>query len=329
MPYSSERRWQLAGQASDYLIFTWWDERVHKEGTPISHLLFANQLRKWLASPSSSPVLIDIYQSIGGQPPPRGTYPLQREEYERLLENQLQRAFLDGRLIALSLPSLVESLGGKAPTGQSAISVQANAVDTTPPTAPGSPRDVVSPEEAKKLFQDFSSRTDIPFNYPSDCCYARAHAMCRIADSQGITCQKDWVFDKGWGTPGTQSSLHPHGQNGKPLLFPDETGVRSPVQWVYHVAPLVQVQQPTGEIVPMVLDPSIAKGPLTRDEWRQIQGNPADARNYITDKETFFYNPIDKTSHTATQEDTEQVFAEHRESRDTALKAEQDLRKTQ
>jgi hypothetical protein len=146
--------------------------------------------------------------------------------------------------------------------------------------------------------------------------------MCRIAESQGIKCYKDWVFDKDWGTTNGRSSLHPMGSNGKPVLFPSEEGIREPVQWVYHVAPLVQVQQADGSITPMVLDPSIAKSPLTREQWRRIQNAPQDVQNYITEGDVFFYDPLEKSADTASPQQVAEVFEDHRASRDTALAAE-------
>lgn len=77
-----------------------------------------------------------------------------------------------------------------------------------------------------------------------------------------MTTKELWYFDKDWGTQEAQASLHPTKPDGTPVTFPDETGTERPVQWVYHVAPLIKVQQEDGSIQESVLDPSVSDRPL-------------------------------------------------------------------
>ena len=69
-----------------------------------------------------------------------------------------------------------------------------------------------------------------------------------------------------------------------------------PVSWDYHVAPMVCVRDAGGQIQKMVFDPSIAKEPLTIDQWRAVQGGPAGQHAAETDATPFHYRPDSFTS---------------------------------
>jgi hypothetical protein len=49
---------------------------------------------------------------------------------------------------------------------------------------------------------------------------------------------------------------------------PEDTGV---VEWTYHVAPVVLVDQGDGTVQQMVIDPSLFDGPALLDEWLDAQ----------------------------------------------------------
>jgi len=123
-----------------------------------------------------------------------------------------------------------------------------------------------------------------------DCCYSRAHSMCRMMESKGIESEKMWYFNKNWGTGSSSTDLHPHKADGSPVSFPDTTGNDMPVQWVYHVAPLVKVTKADGTTQDMVMDPSLADHPLTKDEWKKIQGSPAGAYEETSDSKAYLSN---------------------------------------
>ncbi len=108
----------------------------------------------------------------------------------------------------------------------------------------------VTLQQARQIFRDMANESDIAFNYPLDGCYARAHIMSRrIAQRYGVTPSKAWAFGDL-----RVSTATPYGQ----------------VEWGYHVAPAIPVSQPDGSTQMMVIDPSIADGPVTAQRWAEI-----------------------------------------------------------
>lgn len=139
------------------------------------------------------------------------------------------------------------------------------------------PPSVVSEAQATQLFNDMAGTSCdpftvpppcIPFLYPDDGCYARAHEMIRLMRLQGIEGEKIWIF--GGLNPAT--SNHPDCQVG----------------WWYHVAPTLQVNTSSG-IEKRVIDPSLMTGPATQDAWRARQSDPA-ATFEFTDARPFWPN---------------------------------------
>lgn len=110
--------------------------------------------------------------------------------------------------------------------------------------------------EWMKHFKD--KRTDIPFNWPRDCCYTRAREMAIELKSQGCTVGKVWNYAP------PRDSLRAQTPNVK----------EGYVKWGYHVAPTVPVRRKDGSVADMVLDPSLSDQPLTPEEWKGLQGNP-------------------------------------------------------
>lgn len=82
----------------------------------------------------------------------------------------------------------------------------------------------------------------IPFRYPVDGCFARAHAVRRILLNNGYDCQKIFLY-------GNLAA-----KNG------------CCVTWGYHVAPLVDVSTSSGTVT-RVLDPSLFSSPVSIDVW--------------------------------------------------------------
>lgn len=89
----------------------------------------------------------------------------------------------------------------------------------------------------------------IPFNYPDDGCWGRAHEMCRLMIAAGITPEKVWIF----GNLRAASQNNPNCQ----------------VLWGWHVAPTLNV---SGQIY--VIDPSLFNGPVIQATWAGVQGDP-------------------------------------------------------
>jgi hypothetical protein len=160
---------------------------------------------------------------------------------------------------------------------------------STPPApgaGPGSepedpPPSVVSEAQAAQLFNDMAATSCdpatvpppcIPFLFPDDGCYARAHEMVRLMRLQGIEAEKIWIFASSDSSLKPATSNHPNCQVG----------------WWYHVAPTLQVNTSSG-IEKRVIDPSLMTGPATADAWRTRQADPA-ATFQFTDARSFWPN---------------------------------------
>ncbi|MEK6626596.1 MAG: protein-glutamine glutaminase family protein [Bdellovibrionota bacterium] len=134
---------------------------------------------------------------------------------------------------------------------------------------------VVSPTRVQELFAAMASQSHIPFRYPDDGCYARAHEMSRLLERHyGIITAKAFIE----GDLRVQTANHPSGQ----------------VTWWYHVAPVVLVKK-NGRNVPYIIDPSLFNRAVPLEEWYNIQTQHATARRdrlYFTNR--FGYTPNDR-----------------------------------
>tara|TARA_R110000868_G_scaffold117599_4_gene312162 strand:- start:6080 stop:7648 length:1569 start_codon:yes stop_codon:yes gene_type:complete len=97
-------------------------------------------------------------------------------------------------------------------------------------------------ETATRLFNEARAMDDISWNYKMDGCYARAHLMARRFEEQGIHVDKVWI---------------------KGDLRVPEAGI----QWNFHVAPIVYVEDAAGNVQKMVIDPSLMDGPVPVAQW--------------------------------------------------------------
>lgn len=122
----------------------------------------------------------------------------------------------------------------------------------------------VSPKRARQLFDLCSATTCnpltvpppcIPFLYPDDGCWARAHEMCRLMIAAGAKPGKVWI----------DGSLHANTKNN-PLCF---------VNWGWHVAPTICVRRRFFHCEYMVIDPSLFTTPVTKANWKGVQGDPS------------------------------------------------------
>lgn len=98
----------------------------------------------------------------------------------------------------------------------------------------------------------------IPFMYPDDGCWGRAHEMRRLMLDAGTSSEKVWI--DGW--------LHTPTKNN-PNCF---------VNWGWHVAPTICVRRwwwwPFSFSTEMVIDPSLFTTPVTKATWKSVQGDP-------------------------------------------------------
>jgi hypothetical protein len=216
----------------------------------------------------------------------------------------------------------------RAAQGEAAARMPSADINGTTASCPA--KDVLTEQEAKDLFKELKNQPQIPFDYPVDCCYTRAHEMCRIMESKGVECKKYWLFDKNFGDPlKVKDSLAPI-KGGKPVEFPEPlSGKREPVKWVYHVAPIVNVKKADGSVSEMVMDPSIASGPVSKDEWRKIQGDPPGAYDEYSDSKAYFKNDKLKIREEDPEfKEADEQLKKHRKERDHCLEAEkQSLKK--
>ena len=96
----------------------------------------------------------------------------------------------------------------------------------------------------------------IPFLYPDDGCWARAHEMCRLMIGMGLSPNKVWI----------RGSLRVNTRNN-PSCF---------VRWGWHVAPTLCVRGPGWfQTQRMVIDPSLFTTPVSEATWKSVQGDPS------------------------------------------------------
>jgi hypothetical protein len=126
-------------------------------------------------------------------------------------------------------------------------------------------------EQALKYFRELANDPKIPFAYPDDGCYARAHYMSRKLEEKGIITDK--VFLEG--NLRVETANSPTGS----------------VTWWYHVAPVVMVKKDGKEVL-MVFDPSIFDRPVPVEDWVKIQTKHDGGRvDRVYNTRRFVYQP--------------------------------------
>lgn len=107
----------------------------------------------------------------------------------------------------------------------------------------------------------------IPFLYPDDGCWGRAHEMCRLMIAAGARPRKVWIY----GSLNVQTVNNPNCQ----------------VFWGWHVAPTLCVRRGFCRTEEVVIDPSLFTEPVTKATWKSVQGDPAAA--LIASSAAIFY----------------------------------------
>lgn len=165
---------------------------------------------------------------------------------------------------------------------------------TDPPESPvqSCPQDscAISPERAQEVFDRLAANPNIPFDYPPDCCYARATEMVQMMDEMGVESGKVWTY----ASPGR--ALVPMTPGNQPVRFPPNRRGEQ-VKWGYHVAPTVDVVQPDGSVRKMVMDPSLTSGPVTIEEWNRIMSGPGSGISHTatTANDVWYRTPAGRT----------------------------------
>jgi glutaminase-like protein len=112
----------------------------------------------------------------------------------------------------------------------------------------------------------------IPFRYPDDGCWARAHEMCRLMINVGLSPRKVWID--------ASTGLHANTRN-HPQCY---------VEWGWHVAPTLCVRgRKFFQTQRMVIDPSLFTTPVSEATWKGVQGDP-NATLTHTGADQFWHN---------------------------------------
>jgi Glutaminase len=172
----------------------------------------------------------------------------------------------------------------------------------------------VSDVRAQQIFDSLAARSCdpltvpapcIPFRYPDDGCWGRAHEMCRLMVADGLRPCKVWI------------------EGG--LYVATDNSPSCGVWWGWHVAPTLCVRG-SGclgffQVRSMVIDPALFKTPVTKAQWKGVQG---DTNATLTDSSwTTFYLWGTSTNNTwfsltdATFAQTNSVLAHYRASLQT------------
>lgn len=113
----------------------------------------------------------------------------------------------------------------------------------------------------------------IPFLYPDDGRWARAHEMCRLMIKRGLTPRKVWI----------QGSLYVSTKNSPTCE----------VWWGWHVAPTLCVRGPgLFQTHDVVIDPSLFAMPVSKATWKGAQGDP-NATLTDTDASDYYWGTTD------------------------------------
>ncbi|HET7463676.1 MAG TPA: protein-glutamine glutaminase family protein [Longimicrobium sp.] len=139
----------------------------------------------------------------------------------------------------------------------------------------------LTPRQAQQVFDQMAARTCdpstvpvpcIPFLYPDDGCWARAHEMCRLMIAMGLSPRKVWIQST------YPALLHVDTANN-PSCF---------VEWTWHVAPIVCVRSWPWVFLSrdMVIDPSLFTAPVTKAGWKLVQHDPTAT---LTDTDASIY----------------------------------------
>ena len=122
-----------------------------------------------------------------------------------------------------------------------------------------------TPAYAQQVFNDMAATSCnpltvpppcIPFLYPDDGCWARAHEMCRLMINMGLSPKKVWI----------QGTLYVSTKNNPACG----------VHWNWHVASTLCVRGPgLFQTQRMVIDPALFTTPVTQAMWKGVQGDPS------------------------------------------------------
>jgi hypothetical protein len=170
-----------------------------------------------------------------------------------------------------------------------AVAALAEPLEEVPPTERA--EKAVTQDQAEQIFNLVHGKNCvpqtpappcIPFMYPRDGCWARAHEMCRLIALDGFEARKVWIY-------GSLEVATPNALDCK-------------VNWRYHVAPTILVD--TGSMSQVqVIDPSMFNAPVPQATWVNAQGDSS-AVTADTDASVYYRSPAGGLSHDNDYSDT-------------------------
>jgi uncharacterized Zn-binding protein involved in type VI secretion len=174
---------------------------------------------------------------------------------------------------------------------------------------------VLSEKAANWMHQFMAQQEDIPFAHAQDGCYARAHEMARILEQNfNVEVQKKFVY----------GNLLP--EAGKVTYLDPVTGIAkvgSPINWNYHVAPMVKGVDGAGKAVNYVIDPSISpKTVLKEGEWTKLSaGRGTISAERTAPSDVFYTSPDGQQMKDKGYLKTDQANSEFKDAVDKGEKA--------
>lgn len=132
----------------------------------------------------------------------------------------------------------------------------------------------------------------IPFLYPDDGCWGRAHEMCRLMLAHGMQPQKVWIYA------------------GSVLRAATQNNPSCEIRWGWHVAPTLLVNTGSASEI-YVLDPSLFLEPVRQSIWFDVQGDPS-ATLVPSDASVFYRSRSGSIQYDPNYIQTQQVLTTYR-----------------
>jgi len=130
----------------------------------------------------------------------------------------------------------------------------------------------------------------IPFTYPDDGCWGRAHEMSRLMALQGVVSDKVWIYGD--------------------LRVATANNPSCEVYWGWHVAPTLPVVVGSSTET-YVIDPALFPSPVPRATWAGVQGDPSPTL-VATGSEVFYRSPTGSITLDPTYSQTNSVLTTYR-----------------
>lgn len=109
----------------------------------------------------------------------------------------------------------------------------------------------------RAVFEAIKGRSDLHWDSVIDGCFGRAHIACAVlAADFGLECAKAWAL--------SAAKLETGPELLRPPCLPRNRG------WMVHVAPAVRAAGDDGVPEWLVMDPTVADGPLPKASWREF-----------------------------------------------------------